>query len=87
MGVKVDGIMVVAGLAVLAAGVAWWQREKVIEAVNPTNENNLANRAAVGLYQSVTDSEGAMGGDLYDWLNDEPEECFNPKIKQWELCQ
>jgi hypothetical protein len=40
-----------------------------VTAVNPTSSDNLANRAAVSIYQTVTGSTGTMGSDLYDWLH------------------
>ena len=53
--------------AMVAAGVAFYIVKKlpaVGRALDPTNAENLANRAAVGIYQAVTGSTGTPGSDL-----------------------
>jgi len=84
---RVDGIMVVAGLAVAALGVAWYHRKAITEAVDITSANNVINKAAESVYQSTTGSQQSIGADFYDWLNPQVEECFNTGTKQWEPCK
>lgn len=69
-------------LMLVFIGVAMYMRHKAIEqakamadaaqVVNPTNHDNVFNRAFEGLYQMVTGSTGTPGGDLYDWQHDLP---------------
>lgn len=63
-------ILVIAGLLVL-----WYLKsragevaEKAVEAVNPADQENLANRGFNWLYQTVTGSEGTAGTDLAGWM-------------------
>lgn len=39
---------------------------KGLDAINPTDPNNIINRAAESVYQTVTGSDGTIGGDIYD---------------------
>ena len=53
--------------ALAAAGVAFYIVKKlpaVGKALNPTSDQNLANRALVGTYQTLTGSERTPGSDL-----------------------
>ncbi|WP_406827713.1 hypothetical protein [Microbulbifer sp. ARAS458-1] len=49
--IKVDGLMVLTGAAVVGAGLIYWQGKKALSAVNPSDPNNVINRA-------VTDAVG-----------------------------
>lgn len=41
MGVKVDGLMVLAGLALAGMGLAYYKRKDLVESVNPLNNHNV----------------------------------------------
>lgn len=65
-------------LVVVGAGAAllWWQKrnlEAIAQeftstdgALNPVNDENLANSAFNGVWHSVSGSNEAFGADLYD---------------------
>ncbi|WP_444884864.1 hypothetical protein [Microbulbifer sp. PSTR4-B] len=44
--VQIDGVMVLTGVAVGAVGLAWWNRQSLVNLVNPTHQDNIVNRAA-----------------------------------------
>lgn len=67
--------LIVAGVAVLGV---WYLKtrgveavKKVGQAVNPTNHDNVFNKGAQGLWNSVTDGEGSIGTDVYDFVHDD----------------
>jgi hypothetical protein len=77
--VRVDGVMVVAALAVVAAGVVWYNRRAIIGAVDITSDQNIAYQTANKLTQAATgDSGQTFGGWVYDtraynplaWINE-----------------
>jgi hypothetical protein len=37
-----------------------------LNAINPVDPNNIINRGAESVYQTVTGSNGTIGGDFYD---------------------
>lgn len=49
--VQIDGLTVVAGLAVIGAGLVYWQGRRALAAVNPADPDNVINAA-------VTDAVG-----------------------------
>ena len=62
--------LIVAGVAV--AGL-WYFKTKTVEAakeaaqaVNPTNHDNIFNRAFNDIYAGGSDGQGTLGTDLYD---------------------
>jgi len=51
--IRIDGTMVLAVLAIAGAGYLYYKRKKIVEAVDPTSQKNLANQAfnkATGSY-------------------------------------
>jgi hypothetical protein len=68
MSIKGDVIAVgLAGAVLLAA--AWYAKKKIAAVapyLNPADERNVVNQAALGFYQSMTGSTGTIGGDFYD---------------------
>ncbi len=64
-------VMVAAG-----AGLIWWQQRNIKKvaaeftepdgALNPTSENNIANRAFDGLWKGLSGSDESFGADMYD---------------------
>ena len=66
-------ILVIAVLLVLwyLKGKAGAAAEKAVEAVNPTDQNKLANRLFNWAYQGVTGSTGTAGTDLAAWMHEE----------------
>lgn len=66
-------ILVIAALVVLwyVKGKAGAAAEKAVEAVNPADRGNLANRLFNWAYQGVTGSEGTAGTDFAAWMNEE----------------
>jgi hypothetical protein len=71
-----------AGIAAAAAGgvIAWrvWQRgedvaeaaQEVLQAVNPTNPDNVAARAVNTVVQKITgDDQATLGTKLWEWMN------------------
>lgn len=64
-GISKNTLYLLAALA--AAGAAFYVVKKLPalgRAFNPTNDQNLANRAAVGIYQAITGSDSTPGADL-----------------------
>lgn len=68
-------------LGVTGVLVLWYIKKKatqatatVIEAVNPLDQNNLANRAAESAFTAVTGNEQSPGVAAYDWLNGDRDE-------------
>ena len=66
-------VAITAGVVVLGA---WYLKNRAgqavtdaANAVNPTNHDNVFNRGAQGLWASVTDGEGTIGTDIYDWIH------------------
>lgn len=60
-----------AGLALVyltyrGAGALVTAMPGVLNAVNPTNNDNIFNQGATSIYQGVTGSNGTIGGDFYD---------------------
>lgn len=43
--IQIDGLTVVAGLALVGAGLLYWQGRRAISAINPTNPDNVINAA------------------------------------------
>ncbi len=39
---------------------------KGLDAINPTNPDNIINQGVESVYQTVTGSNGTIGGDIYD---------------------
>lgn len=66
-------ILVIAVLLVLwyLKGKAGEAAEKAAEAVNPTDQNNLANRLFNWAYQGITGSEGTAGTDFAAWMHED----------------
>jgi hypothetical protein len=58
--VKVDGLMVIAGLGVLVLGYAYYKRGQIIAAINPANPDNIVNTAVLS----------ALGEDTYAEVGD-----------------
>lgn len=53
--------------ALYVAYKAYDNSAKVVEAVNPTDRNNLANRGFNALWQGATGSDDSLGKDVADW--------------------
>lgn len=63
---------VIAGVVLVGGYLAYRNYgAAVVEAVNPTSQNNLANRGFNGLYQWATGSDGTLGTDLAGWVHDD----------------
>lgn len=67
--------LIVASVAVVGL---WYFKSKATEtakeaaqAVNPTNHNNIFNRAFESIYAGGSDGEGTLGTDLYDYFHGE----------------
>lgn len=45
--------------------------EKAVQAVNPTDSENLANRLFNWVYQGVSGSEGTAGTDFAAWMHED----------------
>lgn len=56
--------LAIAGAVVLALWYAKRRAGAVLDAVNPTNPDNLANRGFNALYRGITGSEGDLGSDM-----------------------
>lgn len=69
-------------IAIVAAGaVLYWLSKKAVAgvgeaaaavgtAVNPTSQDNIANRAVEAVGSAVTgDSHWTLGGAIYDWMH------------------
>lgn len=71
--VRVDGLMVIAGLAVAAGVVIYWNRKAIgqaLDKVNPASSNNLVNQGVNTLAETVSGKKGCtLGTALYDWMN------------------
>lgn len=61
--VRVDGVMVVAGLALAGAAFLYWKRDAIAAALDPTRESNLAHQAATKAINAVTDGGYESVGD------------------------
>lgn len=66
-------VAIAAGVVVLAG---WYLKnkagqavEKVGNAVNPVNHDNVFNRGWNAIYGAVTDGKGTLGTDIADWIN------------------
>lgn len=68
--VQIDGTMVLVGAGIAAVAAIYFARGQIAEsvktAVDPTDEDNLANRGAQHVYRELTGSTGTLGGDVYD---------------------
>ena len=71
--IKLNNTLIFAGVAVLGV---WYFKTKAVEvvsdvgsAVNPTNQENIFNRAFSAIYDGGTDGQGTLGTDLYDFFN------------------
>ncbi len=68
--VKVDGVMVVTGIAVIAAIYLAARKDALVAAVNPADDRNLANRAVNAIGEGISGQDGwTLGGWLYDVLH------------------
>lgn len=66
-------VAITAGLGLLAV---WYIKrqagaavEQAAQAVNPVNHDNVFNRGANAVWGAVTDGQGTIGTDIYDWLH------------------
>jgi hypothetical protein len=82
--IKLNNKLIFAGVAVLGV---WYFKKKVVEtvssagdAVNPTNHENIFNRAFNAIYSGGADSQGTLGTDLYDFFNPEVYDFFKRDI-------
>jgi len=72
--VRVDGLMVIAGLAAVAGLYLYSQKGKiaaaagdVVDSVNPASPENLAYRGVNGIGSTITGDEAfTLGGWIYD---------------------
>lgn len=79
IGVRVDGLMVVTAVVVVAAVAVYWNRKEIGQAVegaantvNPFSRDNIANRSVNAWGEYVTGEQGwTLGGQVYDWLHPE----------------
>lgn len=64
-------ILVAAGLLVLwyLKGKAGKAADAAVEAVNPADQDNLANRFFNWAYGGVTGSDGTLGTDIAAWMS------------------
>lgn len=46
-------------------------REVITKDLNPADPDNIINRGFESVYQTVTGSNGTLGGDIYDILHDQ----------------
>ncbi len=74
--VKIDGIMVVAGLVAVVGLAVYIQRNKLITAFNPTSSNNLAYQAANSVTQTLTQGHDKTLGNF--WYRKCKEQNFAP---------
>ncbi len=58
--------LVLAYLVYRGAGAAVEAVGDAAQAINPLNNENIINRGFHSWYDSVTDGEGTLGGDIYD---------------------
>lgn len=66
-------ILVIAALVILwyLKGKAGEAADAAVQAVNPTDQGNLANRLFNWAYQGVTGSEGTAGTDFAAWMHED----------------
>lgn len=75
LNINVDGIMLVGlGVGVPLLGFLGYKlytsKEKIVEAVNPLNSNNIVNSAVESVGQSLTgDPNWTLGGWAFDWTH------------------
>jgi len=74
--IKLNNTLIFAGVAVLGV---WYFKSKTVEAVssvgsaiNPTNHENIFNKAFNAIYDGGGDGQGTLGTDLYDFFNPPP---------------
>jgi hypothetical protein len=71
--IKLNNTLIFAGVAVLGV---WYFKNKAVETVatvgssiNPTNHENIFNRAFSAIYDGGADGQGTLGTDMYDFFN------------------
>lgn len=79
--VRVDGLMVVAVVGIVIAGVIYFNRKAISQAVsnaadeaaakvNPFDERNIANSSVNSIGEYFTGQTGwTLGGAIYDWTH------------------
>lgn len=68
---RIDGIMVVAVLAVAGIAYAYFKRKDIANALNPAStENIIYDNFVGGIGRQLTgDPHWSLGGQIYDWVN------------------
>ena len=67
VGVKIDGLMVLIITGVIAGSVIYINRKKMLEKIDPTNENNIANTSFHRLVNAIDPEETRTYGQyLYE---------------------
>lgn len=74
--VKVDGLMVVAALVAVVGLAVYLQRQKLLDAINPTSSNNLAYQAASSVTETLTQGKDKTLGSF--WYRKCKEQGFTP---------
>ena len=72
MALFTDKQLMVGGAVVLVGGYLLWRKASpVLDAVNPTNDDNVFNQGFNWLYEKTwwADEGDTLGGDLADLLN------------------
>lgn len=78
--VRVDGVMVVAGLVVVGGLVLWWKSDKIIQGVKdtgtdikndftPSNPDNVVNYWFAKLTGTETKGDDSLGAKIYCWTH------------------
>ncbi|WNZ54165.1 hypothetical protein QT397_14815 [Microbulbifer sp. MKSA007] len=64
---RIDGLMILTGVAVTAVGVAWFNRGRLLDKINPTSDQNIVYQGMGGIGDAVgipnTDSRGVALDD------------------------
>lgn len=74
--VKVDGLMIAAGLVAVVGVAVWLQRRQLVDAINPASSNNLAYQAANQVTETLTQGRDTDLGGF--WFRKCKEQGFKP---------
>ncbi|WP_444959545.1 hypothetical protein [Microbulbifer sp. VVAC002] len=67
--VRIDGLMILTGVAVVAVGAAWVNRGRLLDKINPASDQNIVYQGMGGIGDAVgipnTDSRGVSLDDYF----------------------